>query len=426
MDACYIARRNVITGPDIRRLENCIKEFHNLRTIFTDAGVRTSISLPRQHALTHYPSSIINFGAPNGLCSSITESRHVKAVKKTWRRSSRFKALYQMLQTILRLEKMAALRLLFDHAGLTKGSATSHTIETLGEQPHPGDPAMNVFEFLPFHSMIDEDDDFPPALGGFDEADGNGLESREIQEEEGDAVVAEAVHDESLFEVRLSGRARKLPDILSFRLFNVTQSPATPKRSMISQSISTSQPFRVLCAAFYTISNTLKPTTYQILMNAPRSAAGFLSTIRQPAPSMHPVICVVLMVLVVRSSDRAHRTEELLVMTRCLLWLMSRPVVSKGWRLPVPFSSSRFGIRTRYLNAHWSIGSFGMSMITTRGCGLPVWKRRSKALSLDQHVRLLTCDRLLAVLTYCLCTVEKPLWNTLTTTNLLIASALSS
>jgi len=53
--------------------------------------------------------SIQLFGSPNGLCSSITESKHIKAVKEPWRRSNRYKALKQMLRTILRTEKLAAL-----------------------------------------------------------------------------------------------------------------------------------------------------------------------------------------------------------------------------------------------------------------------------------------------------------------------------
>ncbi|KAJ7874543.1 hypothetical protein B0H14DRAFT_3083419 [Mycena olivaceomarginata] len=61
-------------------------------------GVRDDISLPRQHALVHYVPSIKLFGSPNGLCSSITESKHIKAVKEPWRRSSRYKALPQMLR----------------------------------------------------------------------------------------------------------------------------------------------------------------------------------------------------------------------------------------------------------------------------------------------------------------------------------------
>ena len=60
------------------------------------------LQLPRQHALvSHYYTLIKLFGSPNGLCSSITESEHIKSVKEPWHCSSRFKALVQMLRSIL-------------------------------------------------------------------------------------------------------------------------------------------------------------------------------------------------------------------------------------------------------------------------------------------------------------------------------------
>jgi len=73
--------------------------------------VWTSISLPRQHTLSHYYKLIQLFSSPNGLCSSITESKHIKAVKEIWRHLSHFKALAQMLFSIVQMEKMAAISL---------------------------------------------------------------------------------------------------------------------------------------------------------------------------------------------------------------------------------------------------------------------------------------------------------------------------
>jgi hypothetical protein len=126
MEACYVARRNAISTSALERFRGCVDRFYKLRVIFITAGVRTSISLPRQHALFHYYLSIQLFGSPNGLCSSITESKHIKAVKEPWRRSSRYKALNQMLRTILRLEKMAALRQIFEKQGMLKGTTASY------------------------------------------------------------------------------------------------------------------------------------------------------------------------------------------------------------------------------------------------------------------------------------------------------------
>lgn len=118
MEACYIVRRNVITTTALTDFQEALNQFHELRDVFIEEGVRADISLPRQHAFFHYARSIMLFGSPNGLCSSITESKHIKAVKEPWRRSSRYKALCQMLRTICRLDKLAALRRVFTKQGM--------------------------------------------------------------------------------------------------------------------------------------------------------------------------------------------------------------------------------------------------------------------------------------------------------------------
>ena len=53
-----------------------------------------------------------------GLTSSITESRHITAVKKPWRRSNRYEALGQMLITNQRLDKLTAARNNFIACGM--------------------------------------------------------------------------------------------------------------------------------------------------------------------------------------------------------------------------------------------------------------------------------------------------------------------
>lgn len=129
MEMCYIFRRNVITSDALKATETLLDRFHTLRQIFVEEGVRSSISLPRQHALPHYIMSIPLFGSPNGLCSSITKLKHIKAVKEPWRRSSRFKALVQMLRTIVRLEKLATLRQKLQNRGLLTGGTAAHFLQ---------------------------------------------------------------------------------------------------------------------------------------------------------------------------------------------------------------------------------------------------------------------------------------------------------
>lgn len=118
LEFCYIARSDIITEQTLENLEAALISFHHSRTVFQATGVRLDISLPRQHSMTHYAMLIRLFGAPNGLCSSITESSHIRAVKEPWQRSNRYRALLQMLVTNQRLDKLAAARADFQSRGM--------------------------------------------------------------------------------------------------------------------------------------------------------------------------------------------------------------------------------------------------------------------------------------------------------------------
>ncbi|KAH9039488.1 hypothetical protein EDB83DRAFT_2507662 [Lactarius deliciosus] len=110
MDACYIA--------------HCVEMFHELHAIFIEAGVRATLSLPRQHALKHFYHSIHLFGSPNGLCSSITESKHIRA------------ALTQMLTTLQRMDKMLTLHRCLGDSGMLHGlCSTSELGNTVASVP---------------------------------------------------------------------------------------------------------------------------------------------------------------------------------------------------------------------------------------------------------------------------------------------------
>src|ERR1700722_20584037 len=126
LDFIYIARHNIISSNSLDAMDDALKRFHRYREIFRTSGVRPrGFNLPRQHSLIHYHKLIRAFGAPNGLCSSITESKHIKAVKEPWRRSNRFEALGQMLLINQRLDKLAAARTNFASCGMLKGTYLS-------------------------------------------------------------------------------------------------------------------------------------------------------------------------------------------------------------------------------------------------------------------------------------------------------------
>lgn len=101
-------------------VDAALKKYLEYREIFVEMGVRDDFSVPRLHSIMHYTKLIRYFGAPNGLCSSITESKHIDAVKKPWRRSNRYNALGQMLKTNSRLDKLRASRISFRTRGMLK------------------------------------------------------------------------------------------------------------------------------------------------------------------------------------------------------------------------------------------------------------------------------------------------------------------
>ncbi|KAF8193121.1 hypothetical protein K438DRAFT_1934856 [Mycena galopus ATCC 62051] len=153
LDFCYLVRRNVIGERTLHQIDDVLARFHHERTIFEESGFcPNGFSLPRQHALTHYRRLIQDFGAPNGLCSSITESKHIKAVKEPWRRSSRYEALSQMLSINDRLDKLSVARSDFTERGMYTGPATRAFIGPIRPPaPQPGSQTTA--------QRADEDDD---------------------------------------------------------------------------------------------------------------------------------------------------------------------------------------------------------------------------------------------------------------------------
>jgi len=184
LDFCYYVRRNSLNESALASLQDALERFHDHRRIFQETGVHQhgpkGFSLPRQHSMIHYRHLIQEFGAPNGLCSSITESKHIKAVKKPWRRSNRFKALGQMLVTNQRLDKLAAARVDFENRRMLRGSVISAAIGEVELQlhdkqgPHDLDTGAQRFHTddvsRPQHYTGDDDEDHHSSDGGDEEA----------------------------------------------------------------------------------------------------------------------------------------------------------------------------------------------------------------------------------------------------------------
>lgn len=136
MEFCYLVCRSVITDDTLTQIDNALARYHKHREVFRLTGVRPQgfSSLPRQHSIIHYPSHVRNFGAPNGVCSSITESKHIKAVKDAWRKSNRHQPLGQMLLYNQRIDKLAAARVNFTARGMMHGTCLSEATKAFLSQ----------------------------------------------------------------------------------------------------------------------------------------------------------------------------------------------------------------------------------------------------------------------------------------------------
>jgi hypothetical protein len=122
LDFCYLVQRSTHTESTLNQIDDTLTRFHHDWVIFKALSVRKDgLSIPWQHSLIHYKESIQLFGSPNGLCTSITESMHIKAVKDPYCHTNKFQALGQMLVINQRLGKIAAFRMFLEKHSLLDG-----------------------------------------------------------------------------------------------------------------------------------------------------------------------------------------------------------------------------------------------------------------------------------------------------------------
>ena len=133
LEFCYIAWHDSINEDTLAEMTDALAWFHHHQKIFEEIGIQSKgFSLLRQHPLIHYPALIWSFGAPNSLCLSITESKHIAAIKKPWWQSNHYEALGQMLLTNQWLDKLAAFYVDFANCGMLEGTCLSDMLNLIG------------------------------------------------------------------------------------------------------------------------------------------------------------------------------------------------------------------------------------------------------------------------------------------------------
>ena len=134
LDFCYIVWCDVHDNQSLSMLQDALNHFYEHHEIFRMTGVHPNgFNLPQSHSTAHYMCLIQAFGAPNGLCSSITELKHIVAVKEPWHHSSQWNALKQMLTTNSHLDKPAATWVDFTSCSMLEGTGLENILCQLGE-----------------------------------------------------------------------------------------------------------------------------------------------------------------------------------------------------------------------------------------------------------------------------------------------------
>ncbi len=121
LEFCYLVRHDTIDEDTLKAIGDALDHYHHEREIFITTDIRKTISLPCQHAMKHDIHLICLFGSPNGLCSSMMEAKHIIAVKRPYRRSSKNKALGQIIKTNQRLDQLGAFHVHLDAQGMLDG-----------------------------------------------------------------------------------------------------------------------------------------------------------------------------------------------------------------------------------------------------------------------------------------------------------------
>ncbi len=86
----YITCCEFLTEDMLVEMQEYLNWFYHYRTVFITTGVCEDLNPLCQYSLRHYIQLIQDYGALNGVYSSITKLAHIRAVKKPWCRSSQF------------------------------------------------------------------------------------------------------------------------------------------------------------------------------------------------------------------------------------------------------------------------------------------------------------------------------------------------
>jgi len=84
MDFLYLAQFESHTSDTILEMQECLKRFHDNKSIFIDLGIREHLSLLKLHSLSHYATSIQLFGTTDNYNTKQLECLHIDLTKDAY------------------------------------------------------------------------------------------------------------------------------------------------------------------------------------------------------------------------------------------------------------------------------------------------------------------------------------------------------
>jgi len=106
LDFIYLSQLQSHTSKTLDTLAECLKTFHNNKSVFVDAGIREHFNIPKLHAILHYIDAIRALGSADGYNTESPKRLHIEFAKDAYRASNKKDYLEQMAVWLQHREAM--------------------------------------------------------------------------------------------------------------------------------------------------------------------------------------------------------------------------------------------------------------------------------------------------------------------------------
>ena len=106
LDFIYLSQLRMQTSQTLDALEQCLKKFHENKTIFVELKIREHFNIPKIHAIMHYVNCIRALGSADGYNTESPERLHIDFAKDAYRASNKRDYMEQMALWLQRHEAM--------------------------------------------------------------------------------------------------------------------------------------------------------------------------------------------------------------------------------------------------------------------------------------------------------------------------------